>query len=240
MTLPLTDIDPREIRCIALDAVGTVLYPDPPVAQVYGQAARRYGSRHTDDEIRRRFRAAFQQVEDEDFGRSDDWTLADQFTTSEDRERRRWERIVSLVLDDPQACFAELFAWFGQPAAWAVYPDVGDALAACAASGYRLALASNFDGRLHSVCNGQPALAPIQHRVISSEVGYRKPSLHFYRALAAAVGVAPERILMVGDDEANDVLGARRAGLRALHLNRRGSPDAITSLTDLLAWVSAR
>lgn len=244
MTARSLDFDPREIRWIAFDAVGTLLYPDPPVARVYGETARRYGSRLSDDEIRRRFRAAFEQVEEEDFGVSDDTiSLAssqpDRLTTNEHRERKRWERIVSIVLDnlaEPENCFAELFAWFGRPSAWRPYPDVEESLRACAAAGFELALASNFDARLHSVCNGRPELAPIKLRVISSEVGYRKPSVYFYGALVEAAGCSPDQILMIGDDEINDVQGAGCADLKALRLDRgaeTGGVGVLTSLSDL-------
>ena len=235
MSDQLPEIDARRIRCVAFDLVGTLVYADPLVAEVYGAAARRYGSRLDDAEIRRRFSEAYRLSETGDISA----TEPERLQTDEPRERRRWEQIVAGVLDDvsdPQQCFSELFAWFGRSDAWRLYPDAGEILRDCAAAGYRLAVASNFDGRLHSVCDGHPELCAIPVRIVSSAVGYRKPSPIFYRALADAAGCSPGHVLMIGDDERNDVEGARRVGLQALQLDRRGEagrPGVLTSLTEL-------
>ena len=235
----------RAIRWIAFDLVGTLIYADPPVARVYASVARRFGSRLGEEEIRRRFTAAFQESDTAEVRGLGEWGAADGLTTDEERERRRWEGIVSRVLDDvaePEECFAELFGWFGRPSAWAVYPDAAEGLRRCAAAGYRLALASNFDARVHSVCAGHLDLAAIPLRIVSSEVGYRKPSGLFYRALVEAAGCAAHEMLMVGDDETNDLQGARRAGLRAVRVDRSGREGgsgvltSLAELADLLAY----
>jgi putative hydrolase of the HAD superfamily len=229
------EIDARRVRCVAFDLVGTLVYADPPVAAVYGAAGRRHGSRLSDAEIRRRFSEAYRLLETGDISASE----PERLRTDEARERSRWEQIVSRVLDDvsdPQHCFSELFAWFGRPEAWKLYPDASETLRECAAAGYRIAIASNFDGRLHSVCDGHPDLCAVPARVVSSSVGYRKPSPLFYGALADAAGCTPEHVLMIGDDEWNDVRGAWRAGLQALRLDRRGEdacPGVLKSLSDL-------
>ncbi len=99
-------------------------------------------------------------------------------------------------------------------------------------------MASNFDRRLRGVAAGLPALADVQHFVISSEVGWRKPAPQFFAALTATVGVPAPRMLLVGDDWANDYLGAQAAGLRAVLFDPRGraSTDArrIGQLAELL------
>ena len=227
------ELDVRKIRCVAFDFVGTLVFANPPVAEVYGAVARRYGSGLSDVEIRRRFSEAYRRAE------LDDSSLAGRMQTNEARERCRWQGIVSSVLDDvadPQQCFAELFAWFGRPNAWGVYPDVAEALCELAAAGYGLAIASNFDGRLHSVCDGHAELRAIPLRGGSSLVGYRKPSLQFYRALTEAARSQPEQVLMIGDDESNDVRGARESGLQAVQLDRAadgGRRDVLRSLAEL-------
>jgi phospholysine phosphohistidine inorganic pyrophosphate phosphatase len=43
-----------------------------------------------------------------------------------------------------------------------------------------------------------------------------KPSAEFYGSAIRALGLAPERVVMVGDDLEGDVVGARAAGLRAV------------------------
>lgn len=243
MNVGKLEFDVRPIRWIAFDLVETLVFPDPPVARVYASVARRYGSQLREEDVRKRFGAEFRRNDTAEVKGAGDWGSADWLTTDEERERCRWEGIVSRVLDDvaePEKCFSELFAWFGGPLAWALYSDVPEGLRRCAAAGYRLALASNFDARLHSVCDGHPELASIALRVVSSEAGYRKPSGRFYRALVEAAGCQPHEMLMVGDDETNDLRGARAAGLYAVRLDRGGGGresgvvGSLVELADLL------
>lgn len=52
-----------------------------------------------------------------------------------------------------------------------------------------------------------------------------KPSLTFFRGALRLLGVPPRRVVMVGDDARNDLLPARRLGLRTI-LVRTGKPVA--------------
>jgi putative hydrolase of the HAD superfamily len=52
--------------------------------------------------------------------------------------------------------------------------------------------------------------------VFSSEVGVRKPHPEIFRRALAALGVAPERTLFVGDRLYEDVLGAGELGMRTV------------------------
>jgi putative hydrolase of the HAD superfamily len=226
-------------KCIAFDAVGTIIQPTPPAAEVYFQAARRFGSQLGMDEIGRRFSKAFRDTEQGDLTAEAGVRLV----TSEAREKGRWGQIVATVIDDipdTAACFAELFAHFARPAAWRCFDEVPAVLAVLKEAGYRLAIASNFDGRLHAVCDGIAALRMIDARIISSEVGIRKPHPGFFAALVQSAGCRPDEVLMVGDDFSNDIEGARSAGLAAMFLNRRGArgPGDISSLAELPAWLA--
>src|SRR5262245_54780253 len=102
-----------EIQAVAFDAVGTLLFPEPSAAVVYADVGRRFGSRLDVEEIARRFRAAFHEEEQID--------VADDLRTSEEREERRWRRIVKRVLDDVsdgEQCFRRLYDHFARPDAW--------------------------------------------------------------------------------------------------------------------------
>lgn len=229
------------IRCVAFDAVGTLIEPEPPAVVVYHQVAQRHGSRLGAEEIARRFRSSFLETERGDLGKPERVRLA----TSEALERTRWQTIVTSVIDDVadrDACFEELFVHFARAGAWRCFSDVPGALDALERSGIGAILASNFDGRLHTVCDGIPELRGITTRVISSEVGFRKPSREFFSALVSAAGCRPEELLMVGDDRINDRDGARDAGIPALLVNRRSTrhEDELGSLSELTAWLEQR
>ena len=224
-------------RWIVLDAVGTLIEPTPDVATAYHNVGAKYGSQLSRDEVQQRFRRAFKAAH-----RSDGLPEAAAFSTSESEEERFWRAIVSAVFEDVtdiEACFRDLFEHFAQPTSWVCFEDVATTLRLLAARGFQLAIASNFDRRLHLLCDGLAALSGIECRVVSSEVGYRKPASGFFEAVLRLTQARPEDVLMVGDDEANDVIGARQFGLRALHLRR----DAETAQLDrpLLerTWISS-
>jgi putative hydrolase of the HAD superfamily len=233
MTFPL-DLTKRHrasLRWIAFDVVGTLMHPEPSAADVYLAVAGRHGSRRSRDEIARRFGMAFEKSEQADLRASGRARLA----TSEAHERARWRAIVADVIDDVpdvDGCFEELFEHFSRSSAWRCFPEVPEVLSKLVNRGYQLALATNFDARLHKVCAEIPAIEQIRVRVISSEVGYRKPGKPFFDALLKSTGARPGDVLMVGDDRENDILGAQAAGIDAVMINRR-APQAEGELADL-------
>ena len=221
----------EEIDGVLFDAVGTLIEPTPPVAEVYRAAAEARGLSIESDAMRGRFRSAFRETE-----RADSLGA---LATDEARERSRWRRIVDgclAELPDRSASFDALWDHFGRPSAWRAFPDVGPTLRTLRDAGLAIRIGSNFDGRLRPVLRGLPELAPWADDVlISSEVGVRKPHPEFFRAACESLGLPPGRVLCVGDDEANDLEGARAAGLRAVLLDRDGRGRGIRSLAELLA-----
>ena len=64
------------------------------------------------------------------------------------------------------------------------------------------------------------ALAPLVDALIASEdVGVSKPDPGIFHIALDRVGVRPDDAVMVGDSWANDVVGAVRAGIRAVWFN---------------------
>jgi putative hydrolase of the HAD superfamily len=234
-------LDSRLHKAVFFDAVGTLIHPKPSSASVYARVARRFGSRLKVAEISERFRAAFAKQDDIDRGNG--------WQTDEARERERWRAIVREVLDDvndPEACFDALYGHFEWPDSWEVDLQALDLLEVLPRRGLKLGVASNFDSRLHTVVTGWTCLHSLSHRVVSSEVGWRKPAPEFFAALCEVTGLPPEQIVYVGDDWENDCLGARGAGLQAiwLHKNRKKKPDHddvlqvedLASLTNIRCW----
>ncbi|HTK74807.1 MAG TPA: HAD-IA family hydrolase [Gemmataceae bacterium] len=201
------------VRAVVFDAVGTLLFPDPPAQAVYAEVGRRFGSRLNMDVIAARFRAAFRAEEEID--RAAGWR------TDEQREERRWQTIVAATLDDvtdDDGCFGELWHHFARPNAWRCDPDAGPVIAELRRRRLAVGIASNFDKRLRTVAAGLPAIASVSPLIISSEVGWRKPGRPFFDAVARAVGCAAGDVLHVGDDHENDYIGATAAGLRSVLL----------------------
>jgi FMN hydrolase / 5-amino-6-(5-phospho-D-ribitylamino)uracil phosphatase len=57
------------------------------------------------------------------------------------------------------------------------------------------------------------------------KIGFKKPSPEFYGYILKDMGLSAERVVMVGDDHENDVLGAVRCGLRAMWFNERDGKE---------------
>lgn len=210
------------IKGVVFDAVGTLIEPSPPVADVYRAAAARQGVALEPEVIRDRFRRHFR---DDDLDE-----MAGPMVTDEASELRRWRRIVGGVLPEvpePGRAFEELWGHFARPGAWRCFPDVAGSVRRLSDAGFPVRVASNFDGRLRGVVAGLPEIAGLGESLfISSEVGFRKPHPEFYRAVCVALGLPPGQVLFVGDDPENDVEGPNRAGLRAARLDRSRHPEA--------------
>ena len=228
----------KQFKWVVFDAVGTLIHPEPSVAVAYQMIGAQHGSSLTVAEASERFRRAFRRSETEFFPnrpQSDSvWLSSDAI------ELARWRWIVEEVLpdvDNLDQCFEELWNHFAHPASWSCFDEVGTILNALTDAGFRLAIATNFDSRLHSVCAGHPALNSIERRFVSSEIGYRKPAPQFYASLIQECGVAPNQILMIGDNFAHDVAGPLASDMAAILLDRgltRELPDAIRSLLQLV------
>lgn len=100
--------------------------------------------------------------------------------------------------------------------------DALPALDALERGGVALAVVSNWDCGLPGVL----ADLGVAHRFaavsVSALVGARKPDPAIFRHALDALGVAPARALHCGDQPRLDCLGARRAGVRAVIVDRAG------------------
>ncbi len=210
------------MQAVFFDAVGTVIFPAVPAAQVYAAAAVRHGLVADPAIVGPRLWAQFRVEESQD--RELNWG------TSEARERARWQNIVYAAVDGAtDDLFDELYQHFAKPSAWTVPPVAADCIARLVASGVRVGMGSNYDSRLTSVVSGTPALQPLAERlVISSLVGTRKPGGAFFAEVVRVAGCDPSQITFVGDDVENDFEGATAAGLRAVLLDERGKHEHIT------------
>ena len=222
------------VAAVLFDAVGTLIEPDPPVAEAYQAAGRRFGSQLSSQQILSRFRAAFARQERLDAAESGD-------RTDEPRERRRWQAIVGEVFDDvadSAGLFDALWRHFAASAHWRLCPGAADCWRELSARGLALGIASNFDARLLAVCEGLAPLDECRRVFVSSQLGVRKPNPAFFAAIAERLRLPPERILLIGDDLDNDYLAAAAAGWQSVLIDPARRHDVkrrIASLAELPA-----
>lgn len=208
----LADIVNR-VKVIAFDAVGTVMYAEPSVSQAYCHLLEQSCGVAVDPgRVRAILKARLRERTD-----------TENLRTSEALERASWFDLISELVDDPsqrQSAFDHLFAHFAKPESWRCFADVAATLETLKHPGKMLLLASNFDVRLHRVKSGLEPLAIIDRVIVSSEVGWRKPSRFFFDAVCQLSGCKPEEVLFVGDDMTADVEGSLQFGMHAVLVNR--------------------
>ena len=222
---------------VIFDAVGTLIYPDPPATVVYAQFGRRFGSKRPAESISTRFHDAI--------GRQDQADRLDGLrrrSTNELREWQRWQAVVAEVFDDVANADGKLFEglWdhFSQSEHWRIFDDVVETWQALERRGMVLAVASNFDERLPTILASHEPLNGCQRIYWSAEIGYPKPSPEFFAEVARRIGAVPEEILFVGDSPVNDYQGAKTVGWNAKLLCRErcaaARPDEIVTLNQIL------
>jgi len=119
----------------------------------------------------------------------------------------------------------ELIEAYGRPALLAPprrAPGAQEALAALGKQGLALAVVSNTmrtpGAVLRQMLAAADLLAPFAHLTFSDEVGVRKPAAEIFELTLRRLGVSASEAVHVGDDAVLDVLGARNAGLRVVHV----------------------
>ena len=210
---------------VFFDAVGTLLKPAIPVDETYHRYGLKHGSAISRDSIRNRFYESFKKEELKD--------VSLDCKTNETREVERWESIVSECFPDlksPALLFNDLFEYYSQPSAWDLYPGTITVIEFLENAGINWGIASNFDLRLQSIVKSKLELCNCKWLIISSLVGYKKPSNHFFEHLQTSSGISFDKILMVGDSPENDIHPAKELGMQTFHVNEGQSLEDLFQL----------
>jgi putative hydrolase of the HAD superfamily len=77
-----------------------------------------------------------------------------------------------------------------------------------------------------------PILQTAEAIVLSSDVGVRKPDPQIFQLAVNRSGATSDTTVFIGNDWAADVLGAWRAGIRAIYLNEEMT-DGVHARTDI-------
>jgi len=232
------------VRAVTLDAGGTLIEVAEPVGTTYARIASRHGIQLDASALEQRFRESFAAAPPLAFP-------AIHPSRIEAAERGWWEAVVRGAFGPSAhhaafaACFAELYAHYSRAQAWRLFPDVLPTLRALRSRSFRLAVLSNFDGRLVALLVELGLTPLVDHVLHSTAAGVAKPDVAFFDAARVALHTRPEETLHVGDGLAEDVEGAQAAGCHAVLLDRSGlrsrltSGSTIVTLTQLPTLVAA-
>ena len=220
-------------KAILFDAVGTLIYPKPDVITVYHHFGRKFGSTKSVSAVRNAFTKSYERT----FGFHDS---SDKLETNEVNEQVRWQQVVADVFDDLEQqaeLFEELWIYFSQPGNWELFEDVVPVWTKLCSRNLTVGIASNFDARLHAICQRFPILADCEYVFISTEVGFSKPNPEFFKKVSETLGLHSSEIMIVGDSLIHDIKGGKACGWHTQWLQRSSDSshdDAITSLHEML------
>jgi putative hydrolase of the HAD superfamily len=199
------------------DAVGTLIYPEPAVIDIYQQTGIKYGANLDKDIISERFKKAYR----DNFS----ITFKNNGMTNEHIELNRWKNVVNSIFYDSTINNTELFndLWehFSNPRHWRKYEDTSKLLVELINSGFYVGIASNFDKRILNICKVHFPMINISQIFFSTNLGYAKPNPVFYRLIENSFSSNKNiTYTMIGDNEENDIKAAEKAGWKAIHRDK--------------------
>jgi putative hydrolase of the HAD superfamily len=209
------------VRAVFLDALGTLVELEPPWVSLRA----RIPAEVSDKRLEQALRAEMAYYRDHAHEGRDEASLADL--------RERCAGIVSEKLG-VEVTAAELV----EAIRFDAYPDAVPALRELRERGLRLVAVSNWDCSLPAVLE-RCGLGELLDGAVSSAVaGARKPDPSIFEPALELARCGPEQAIHVGDTAAEDVVGARAAGIRSLLIDRKGSDGDISSLTEIREHLS--
>lgn len=196
-----------------------MIEPAEPVAEVYARAAAAVGYPVEASAVKKAFGAAFSGIGDPDW---------ESHPHGDAAEREWWKAVVCgtfrEILGEPlpelfaAQVFHELFSHYEDPLAWRVFPEVPEVLAASREAGFRIAVVSNFDRRLHGILDGHGL--HFDAVVTSADARSRKPEPTIFHHTLDLLRLSPHDVFHVGDSRSADLEGAHAMGIPAFLLDR--------------------
>lgn len=96
---------------------------------------------------------------------------------------------------------------------------------------YQLALVTNGTPDLQRAkIQGAKLERYFDNILISGEVGIGKPDPQIFKLALEAIAASPSETVMIGDSLDRDILGAQRAGIKGIWLNRSGDDNSVRSI----------
>ncbi len=198
------------IDAVLFDAAETLFTTRGSVGEIYGLVAREFGCTAAFEEIQAAFVRQFRHSG----------------PLSTDDEKTWWRDVVYRVfaevgmIRDFNRFFETVYDQFRDSRGWMLFPETREVLTRLKQRGLKLGIISNFDSRVYSVMDDLGIRDCFDAVTISSENGYAKPDPEIFLAAVRALKSRPQNVLLVGDNLHDDVLAARRVGIRAILIDR--------------------
>eukprot|EP01060_Flectonema_neradi_P027872 TRINITY_DN37512_c0_g1_i1.p1 TRINITY_DN37512_c0_g1~~TRINITY_DN37512_c0_g1_i1.p1 ORF type:complete len:275 (+),score=29.44 TRINITY_DN37512_c0_g1_i1:94-918(+) len=215
----------RNIRCITLDVMGTVINISESVSKTYSEGAKWAGLdvRFDKDKLEVEFTRAFRRHMKIYPGFKDG---AKEWWRRTVRETFQNGGVVFENEEDFEVTYRRIYQHYATINAYFVYSDVIPFIKWCNSKGIVLGIISNCSSRVPDETLPQTGLSQhFRFFTVAGEVGVNKPDpLIFQSALSSAnhwvPDCKPEHILHIGDNHKTDFVGATNSGFNALCLDR--------------------
>ena len=224
---------------VFLDAGYTLFTANPSPSAYYHQVCTRHGADITKEQMVDAMRGVWMELIVPEMNDPE----ADFFCSDEEDRQWWWNydseifRRLGIPDDRHETIFDEIYGFFSDPTAWELYPDTIETLERLRAERLSLAIVSNWNSSLKRIVDGLNISHYFEFMLASAEAGSKKPSPKIFELALERANVEPSRVVHVGDTYQTDVLGARRAGIRAIMLDRRNDEhsdhEVIASLLEL-------
>ena len=215
-------LSPNGIRAICFDLDGTLRHSRPTFAEAFFDVAARLGVPYSRESRQSAARWLLYY-----------WAKSDELVSDREifagQDEAFWRNHAKLFLEvlgcspeqavDLAAAASQHMADEFKPLDW-VPPDVPLALQALKSAGFNLAVVSN---------RGKPYLEQLEtlglagyfeFALHAGELGYWKPDAQIFHQAVERLGIQPGQSLYVGDNYYADVVGANRAGLKPVLIDK--------------------
>lgn len=209
-------------KVIYLDAFGTLFGVKGSVGELYSNLARTADVITDPQAVNRAFYQSFEAAERLAFPEANPAAIPA-------LEYAWWKVIVAETFaqvgalekfDDFDSFYAGLYGYFETAAPWHVYDDTIASLNRWRSMGIELGVISNFDSRLYRVLSVLALTPYFQSVTISTEVGAAKPAAKIFQTALAKHHCMASQAWHIGDSKAEDYMGARALGMRAIIISR--------------------
>jgi putative hydrolase of the HAD superfamily len=213
------------VRAVLFDAGETLVHPAPSFPELFAAVLSRAGHARAPEEVVDASRAVFHRF-------SEAARDNELWTTSPERSERFWTSVYERMLEElglpgDVSLRDTLYATFTDPANYALFDDVDEAIGALEAAGLALGIVSNFEAWLEDLLGTLGVRDRFPVRVISGLEGVEKPDAAIFERALARIGADATEVVYVGDNPEFDVEPAEAIGMTPVLIDRRERfPDA--------------
>ena len=233
---------PSKISVVVFDVDGTLLSLRKGLGELYAEALKGCGYDVDSSTLEGAIRAVWRSFEAEYLNEAEAYrsTPAREVLMWFEFVRRVLQRVRPEIASDSKALEA-VYSFFARGESRILATEAQSVCQQLRDRGIAVYAATNNDLRTTRVL-GDVGLLPLLSAVFTAgELGWKKPSLHFFERVAQRCGAPPEAILHVGNSYELDVAPPRALGIQAVlydpGIQHRGLDGRIALLAELLTLV---